>query len=370
MKEKQLIIKILEETLSFFSCKPAIDTQPSSPGRVLQIRGDERGVMPLQQPLSDLSDAEVCSLCGLTVAAFFEVLMNEDFEGYESKMREAVGKIAEEVRARAEKKTNEINETRKEEKGKETEKLAMFSHALHELKRTGVWGDAANRLMERTDREVVGRVTGCIGRGDNWRMEHAAMDILMKEPLGRVVSEGMGKRRREYAVGGEFFEKTLRGWAETIGKDGKWEEGVGKEEAMSRICLFEKDFGSVEGVDNREIMERGYDAYAGKEATGTLSLSDAVSAMEDEYYALMHQWSRGAGKEEIRKITIEAETLLEKTESALKGADVGALQDTPRNTATLTDLTGAELRSARLKIKTLLLRSADNILYGEEEEPE
>lgn len=310
---------------------------------------------------SALSDGELLSLGDLRVTAFFEVLMNEDLEEYEKRARKGVEEIAEEVKKRAERKTERI---KKEENGKEIEKLALFSRLLHDLKRTGIWegGNAVQELLRQTDTMVVEYVVSGTGKKD-YRMEHCAMDILMKEPLSRVQSEGRGKRKREYSVGGEYFEKTLKEWAETLNEKGEWEEGIGKEEAMGRICLFEKDFGSIEGVDNRKVMEMAYSVYAERRDTVEENLSSAVRLIEVGYYALTHQWSREVRKEEVLTVTEKAGILLKKVEDTLKETTSAAIDaSSPQNQALQ-----AELRAAAFRLKAILLRAADKLLDFEEE---
>jgi len=320
--------------------------------------------------IAGLSDEELTALSDLRVAAFFETLMDEDLEReFSGRARATAGEMLSEVAKRAEAAVSE-----EEKQPHMSRKLVMLSRSLHELKRTGMqgFGSVNKELLLRLDEMVVrAAMETDVAGGDSWRVQHAAMEVLMKEPLSRVISEGRGKRRREYCLGGEWFESVMRRWAESLRESGEWTDCASEVEAMGRICLFEKDFGSVEGVSNIDIMERAYGYYAGSTvgdgavsscigggnilnvndmADGKACSRADVSAsnesfaltletLENRYYALTHQWRRTPAKKEVKDIMNAAE--------ALRG--------------------GLCQRAALLRLDSLILRSADKILDLEDE---
>ena len=233
---------------------------------------------------SSLDDEELVELCNLQVAVFFKNLMSADICEFEPLLDMRLQEICHEVAQRAPQRTD-------------IEKTVMFSRALHESSRTG--RPELREVVRTLDRRIVDRVLKS-GTSD-WRLHHAALTVLMDEPLTGLRFGSSGERRRIFSVGREYFENTMRRWADTIDRSGSW-KGVCPDEALSRIVLFTRDFGSVEGVDNRDIMERAYNRYASYVCRNAQEL-------ETKFRACTWQWKKSYGKIDMERFIIRAEKL-------------------------------------------------------------
>lgn len=235
---------------------------------------------------SSLDDEELVELCNLQVAVFFENMMSSYISEFEPLLDIRLQEMCDEVMRRAPQKTD-------------IEKTVMFSRALHELSRTG--RPELKEFVRTLDRRIVACVLES-GTSD-WRLHHAALAVLMGEPLTEVRFEGMGERRRIFSIGQAYFENTLRRWADTIDMNGSW-KGVCPAEALSRIMLFTRDFGSVEGVDNRDIMERAYGCCSGH-------VCQDAHELETKFRACTWQWTKSYGESDMERFIMRAEELLQ-----------------------------------------------------------
>ncbi len=232
-------------------------------------------------------DAEaLCTLCQLRAEGWISVLLSDEPAADRTLLERALAEIGEEVARRA-------------LCGSSDEDRIYLAQALHALKRAGY---RCPNLLQQVDRQLVEQVLA--HRPANWRLRHAALSLLMQEPLSSVQFVGMGRRKRLFSMGEEWFEQTLCRWTRTIGPEGAWPD-VEPEEALSRVLLFEQDFGSIEAVDNRDLMERAYRYYAPR-----MDRSSA-RALEIGYHACVWQWEREASVEEIQPFIADARALLD-----------------------------------------------------------
>lgn len=264
---------------------------------------------------SSLDDEELVELCNLQVAVFFENMMSSDISEFEPLLDIRLQEMCDEVTRRAPRRTD-------------IEKAVMFSRALHELSRTG--RPNLKEFVRTLDRRIVDCVLET-GTSD-WRLHHAALAVLMGEPLTGLRFEGMGERSRIFSVGQEYFENMLRCWADTIDINGSW-KGICPAEALSRIVLFTRDFGSVEGVDNRDIMERAYNRYSSY-------ICRNAQELEIKFRACTWQWTKSYGESDMERFIMRAEELLQ--DCGLAGAD-------------------------RWRLHSVMLRAADILLSIEEQ---
>ncbi len=254
-------------------------------------------------------DAETLyTLCQLRAEGLILVLLSDESAADRTLLERALAEIGEEV-------------VRRVLCGSSDEERIYLAQALHALKRAGC---RYPNLLLQVDRQMVEQVL--THRSVNWRLRHASLSLLMQEPLSSVQFVGMGRRKRLFSMGEEWFEQTLCRWVRTIGPEGSWPD-VEPEEALSRVLLFEQDFGSIEAIDNRDLMERAYRYYAPR--------MDRSSArvLEIGYHACVWQWKREASVEEIQQFIADARALLDS--DGLREAD-------------------------RLRLCALLLQAADN----------
>lgn len=245
-----------------------------------------------------MCDDELTSLCNLQVAVYFEVLMNTDMDEFAPLLDLRLRAMCDEV-------TRRVGEV------SDIERCVVFSRALHELSRTGrfVLQDFIGVLDRRIVRHVMHTASA------DWPLRHAALAVLMDKPLTDLRFVRGGERRRVFTIGREYFEDTLRLWADTIDINGAWHD-IGPAEAMSRIVLLARDFGSVEGVDNRDVMERAYKRYWGYSSRN-------VQELETQFRACIWQWRKRYDSNDIGRILLLAEGMLH--DSGSTSADRWAL---------------------------------------------